>query len=214
MHGSDPLGVFDDPSYAALALANADAYQAAEPFPHGVYDDFLPHDLADAPLRVLPDVRLDRVGRARQRAEPARVPARRDEAPEAAPRDAARAQQPAVRAVRRDADRHRQPAPRPVLHRRWRAPERPRRLPQDPRGLQLAPQAAGPSSGQRAPLPLGDVGRVVGRRDRVLGPRDERSGRPGLPSLQPSRRLLDQRALEPRPEGAERMPTGLTAQGA
>jgi hypothetical protein len=46
MHGSDPLGVFDDPSYAALALANADKYQAAEPFPHGVYDDFLPHDLA------------------------------------------------------------------------------------------------------------------------------------------------------------------------
>jgi hypothetical protein len=46
MHGSEPLGVFDDASYAALALANAEKYQAAEPFPHGVYDDFLPHDLA------------------------------------------------------------------------------------------------------------------------------------------------------------------------
>lgn len=43
---ADPLGVFDDPAYAALALANAADYQAAEPFPHGVYDDFLPPDLA------------------------------------------------------------------------------------------------------------------------------------------------------------------------
>jgi hypothetical protein len=27
-------------------MANARKYQSAEPFPHGVYDDFLPHDLA------------------------------------------------------------------------------------------------------------------------------------------------------------------------
>ncbi len=46
MSGTDPLGVFDDPAYAALAVASAEQYQAAEPFPHGVYDDFLPHDLA------------------------------------------------------------------------------------------------------------------------------------------------------------------------
>ena len=44
--GMDPLGVFDAPSYAALALASADQYQSAQPFPHGVFDDFLPGDLA------------------------------------------------------------------------------------------------------------------------------------------------------------------------
>ena len=54
MSGTDPLGVFDDArlgvfddhAYSALAVASAEQYQSAEPFPHGVYDDFLPHDLA------------------------------------------------------------------------------------------------------------------------------------------------------------------------
>ncbi len=46
MSGADPLGVFDDHAYSALAVASAERYQTAEPFPHGVYDDFLPHDLA------------------------------------------------------------------------------------------------------------------------------------------------------------------------
>ncbi len=41
-----PLGVFDDPRYAALALARADEYRAAAPFPHAVFDDFLPIELA------------------------------------------------------------------------------------------------------------------------------------------------------------------------
>ncbi|NNE11567.1 MAG: 2OG-Fe(II) oxygenase [Ilumatobacter sp.] len=42
----DPLGVFDDPSFSARAQRSADAYRHAEPFPHGVYDDFLPAALA------------------------------------------------------------------------------------------------------------------------------------------------------------------------
>jgi hypothetical protein len=41
-----PLGVFDDPSYARLAVENGDRYQTAEPFPHIVLDDFIPVDLA------------------------------------------------------------------------------------------------------------------------------------------------------------------------
>src|SRR5690606_12215536 len=41
-----PLGVFDDPRYAALALERAAVYQSAEPFPHTVFEDFLPVDLA------------------------------------------------------------------------------------------------------------------------------------------------------------------------
>jgi hypothetical protein len=44
----DPLGVFDDPRYAALAVDAAPAYRSAPPFPHGVYDDFLPVELATA----------------------------------------------------------------------------------------------------------------------------------------------------------------------
>ena len=44
----DPLGVFDDPRFAELAVQRAEAYGSADPFPHGVYDDFLPDDLARA----------------------------------------------------------------------------------------------------------------------------------------------------------------------
>ena len=41
-----PLGVFDAPAYAQLALDNAARYQSAEPFPHIVLDDFVPAELA------------------------------------------------------------------------------------------------------------------------------------------------------------------------
>ena len=40
------LGVFDDTSYAQLAVARANDYQTADPFPHIILDDFLPEDLA------------------------------------------------------------------------------------------------------------------------------------------------------------------------
>jgi len=41
-----PLGTFDDPSYARLAIDNAARYQEADPFPHIVLDDFINVDLA------------------------------------------------------------------------------------------------------------------------------------------------------------------------
>jgi hypothetical protein len=44
----DPIGVFDDPRYAALALASRDKYKNGDPFPHVVFDDFLATDLAVA----------------------------------------------------------------------------------------------------------------------------------------------------------------------
>jgi hypothetical protein len=40
------LGVFDDPRYAKLALESRERYRTAEPFPHIVFDDFLPESLA------------------------------------------------------------------------------------------------------------------------------------------------------------------------
>jgi hypothetical protein len=40
------LGTFDDPRYARIAVEGAAAYKSATPFPHGVYDDFLPEPLA------------------------------------------------------------------------------------------------------------------------------------------------------------------------
>ncbi len=40
------LGVFDDPGYAQLAVDQAQNYRSASPFPHGVYDNFLPPALA------------------------------------------------------------------------------------------------------------------------------------------------------------------------
>ena len=39
-------GVFDDSTYARIAVDNAVRYQGADPFPHIVLDDFLPADLA------------------------------------------------------------------------------------------------------------------------------------------------------------------------
>jgi hypothetical protein len=52
---TDCLGVFDDPAYSALAQRSAAGYQAAEPFPHGVFDDFVPEDLAHELSAAFPD---------------------------------------------------------------------------------------------------------------------------------------------------------------
>jgi len=41
-----PLGTFDDPHFSRLALESAGRYQTAPPFPHIVFDDFLPVQLA------------------------------------------------------------------------------------------------------------------------------------------------------------------------
>lgn len=46
MNQLDPLGVFDDPGFAARALDTAPTYQNNRPFPHAVFDDFIPADLA------------------------------------------------------------------------------------------------------------------------------------------------------------------------
>jgi hypothetical protein len=45
---TDPIGVFDDPAFAARAVREAHTYRTAEPFPHLVLDDFLPTELAGA----------------------------------------------------------------------------------------------------------------------------------------------------------------------
>lgn len=49
-----PVGVFDDPHYAALALSLRDAYRDAEPYPHVVIDDFLPDPVAQCVSRAFP----------------------------------------------------------------------------------------------------------------------------------------------------------------
>jgi hypothetical protein len=49
------LGTFDDPRYAKLAVDNAARYQGADPFPHGVYDNFLPEGLARRLAAEFPD---------------------------------------------------------------------------------------------------------------------------------------------------------------
>ena len=41
-----PLGVFDDPRFARLAVDSTQRYRAAAPFPHIVLDNFLPESLA------------------------------------------------------------------------------------------------------------------------------------------------------------------------
>jgi hypothetical protein len=43
--GVTPLGAFDDPSYARLAIDDAARYQGGDPFPHIVLDDFANVDL-------------------------------------------------------------------------------------------------------------------------------------------------------------------------
>ncbi|MES2730979.1 MAG: 2OG-Fe(II) oxygenase [Bacteroidota bacterium] len=44
----NPTGIFDDPTYASLALANSEKYQNADPFPHIVLDNFIDLALARA----------------------------------------------------------------------------------------------------------------------------------------------------------------------
>ncbi len=46
MPGSDPLGVFDDPRYAQIAVERAKEYQGAAPFPNICIDNFLPEAMA------------------------------------------------------------------------------------------------------------------------------------------------------------------------
>ena len=180
--GADPLGVFDDPSYAALAVAELRRVPEGRAVPARGLRRLPAPRPRRRPRRVVSGVRLDRVGRARQRAQPPRLPARRDEAAH-----------PLHRQMLRELNGrqfllfvetltgHRQPDARPLLHRRRRPPERARRLPQDPRRLQLAPQAPGSPASQRAALPVRGLGRGVGRGDRVLGPGDDRPGRSGTP---------------------------------
>jgi len=52
---TDPTGVFDDPKYAALALARREQYVRAEPFPHIGLDNFLDPDLAKALSKDFPE---------------------------------------------------------------------------------------------------------------------------------------------------------------
>jgi hypothetical protein len=43
--------VFDDPSYARLAIATTDRFRTASPYPHYVFDDFLPQEVAAGAAR-------------------------------------------------------------------------------------------------------------------------------------------------------------------
>jgi Rps23 Pro-64 3,4-dihydroxylase Tpa1-like proline 4-hydroxylase len=52
---TDPTGVFDDPKYAALALANRQQYIEAGPFPHIGLDNFLDEDLVKNLGRAFPE---------------------------------------------------------------------------------------------------------------------------------------------------------------
>jgi Rps23 Pro-64 3,4-dihydroxylase Tpa1-like proline 4-hydroxylase len=49
-----PLGVFDDPRYARIAVGRAKEYQSAAPFPNICIDDFLPEDVAHALSAAFP----------------------------------------------------------------------------------------------------------------------------------------------------------------
>jgi hypothetical protein len=51
-----PLGTFDDPRYARLALDRSEQYQSAEPFPHVVLDEFVSPELALALSQAFPPV--------------------------------------------------------------------------------------------------------------------------------------------------------------
>ena len=92
MSGADPLGVFDDHSYSTLAMASSESYRTAEPFPHGVYDDFLPHDLAISLAASFPTFdSIEWVVRDNEQNRRV-LPARRDQAAASAQADAPRAQ--------------------------------------------------------------------------------------------------------------------------
>jgi len=45
-HGSSITGMFDDPFYSQLAVSHGLAYKEAAPFPHIVFDNFLPENIA------------------------------------------------------------------------------------------------------------------------------------------------------------------------
>jgi Rps23 Pro-64 3,4-dihydroxylase Tpa1-like proline 4-hydroxylase len=49
-----PLGMFDNPRFAKLALEHAEAWRTARPFPHVVIDNFLDEDIAAAVERDFP----------------------------------------------------------------------------------------------------------------------------------------------------------------
>src|SRR6185369_5936944 len=46
---------FDDPHYARLAVENQKQFQENQPFPHIVFDDFLPADVAALLAAAYPD---------------------------------------------------------------------------------------------------------------------------------------------------------------
>ncbi len=50
-----PLGVFDDPKYAKLAVENAARYQSAGPFPHIFFDNFIDPTLCAAVNEAFPE---------------------------------------------------------------------------------------------------------------------------------------------------------------
>ena len=50
------ISLFDDKSYARLALNNREKYQKAKPFPHIVLDDFLPIDIAQKLAAEYPSI--------------------------------------------------------------------------------------------------------------------------------------------------------------
>ena len=52
--GRSPLGIFDNPRYAQIAVERANEYQGAAPFPNICIDDFLPEDIAHALSAAFP----------------------------------------------------------------------------------------------------------------------------------------------------------------
>ena len=50
------LNCFDDPKYAQIAFDNSSAYASNAPFPHMVFDNFLPQDVAEAIASEYPSV--------------------------------------------------------------------------------------------------------------------------------------------------------------
>lgn len=50
----NPLGAFDDPRFAGMAVKHAETYRTADPYPHIVLDNFLDEDLADALAAAFP----------------------------------------------------------------------------------------------------------------------------------------------------------------
>lgn len=55
------LGLFDDSSYASLAVTHSAEYQNASPFPYIVFDNFLPDNLAIQVAQGYPDPRDENV---------------------------------------------------------------------------------------------------------------------------------------------------------